>query len=60
MNTGSPCAVGRLSGPRTPLPGVGTAAEVAALGFGRARGTADVLTTLRRTQGLPWINTIAA
>lgn len=31
-----------------------------ALGFGRARGTADVLTTLRRTQGLPWINTIAA
>ncbi|MER7692292.1 penicillin acylase family protein [Streptomyces sp. NPDC097610] len=31
-----------------------------ALGFGRARGTADVLTTLRRTQGLPWINTVAA
>ncbi|QIY69052.1 penicillin acylase family protein [Streptomyces sp. RLB1-33] len=31
-----------------------------ALGFGRARSTADVLTTLRRTQGLPWINTVAA
>ncbi|MFJ1606219.1 penicillin acylase family protein [Streptomyces sp. NPDC088253] len=31
-----------------------------ALGFSRARNTADVLTTLRRTQGLPWINTVAA
>ncbi|MFK0023726.1 penicillin acylase family protein [Streptomyces sp. NPDC090798] len=31
-----------------------------ALGFSRARSTADVLTTLRRTQGLPWINTVAA
>ncbi|MGW0827253.1 penicillin acylase family protein [Streptomyces sp. NPDC002845] len=30
------------------------------LGFGRARGTADVLRTLDRTQGLPWVNTIAA
>ncbi|SDD16611.1 acyl-homoserine-lactone acylase [Streptomyces prasinopilosus] len=30
------------------------------LGFGRARGTRDVLDTLRRTQGLPWVNTIAA
>ncbi|WP_426570107.1 penicillin acylase family protein [Streptomyces canus] len=31
-----------------------------ALGFGKARGTADVLASLRRTQGLPWVNTIAA
>ncbi|MFD5255372.1 penicillin acylase family protein [Streptomyces bobili] len=31
-----------------------------ALGFGTARGTADVLGSLRRTQGLPWVNTIAA
>ncbi|MFF9064087.1 penicillin acylase family protein [Streptomyces sp. NPDC014891] len=31
-----------------------------ALGFGRARSTADVAETLRRTQGLPWVNTIAA
>lgn len=31
-----------------------------ALGFGRARGTGDVLDSLRRTQGLPWVNTIAA
>lgn len=31
-----------------------------ALGFGTARSTADVLGTLRRTQGLPWVNTIAA
>ncbi|MET9503793.1 penicillin acylase family protein [Streptomyces sp. NPDC006622] len=31
-----------------------------ALGFGRARGTSDVLGALRRTQGLPWVNTIAA
>jgi acyl-homoserine-lactone acylase len=31
-----------------------------ALGFGRARGTDDVLDSLRRTQGLPWVNTIAA
>lgn len=31
-----------------------------ALGFSRARSTADVLTALRRTQGLPWVNTIAA
>ncbi|MFF8971803.1 penicillin acylase family protein [Streptomyces sp. NPDC014995] len=30
------------------------------LGFGEARGTADVLASLRRTQGLPWVNTIAA
>ncbi|MGW1244123.1 penicillin acylase family protein [Streptomyces bobili] len=31
-----------------------------ALGFGTARTTADVLGSLRRTQGLPWVNTIAA
>lgn len=31
-----------------------------ALGFGTARGTADVLASLRRTQGLPWVNTVAA
>ncbi|WP_406320530.1 penicillin acylase family protein [Streptomyces sp. NBC_01637] len=30
------------------------------LGFSRARSTADIQTTLRRTQGLPWVNTIAA
>ncbi|MFG3040869.1 penicillin acylase family protein [Streptomyces sp. NPDC048330] len=31
-----------------------------ALGFGRARSTNDVADVLRRTQGLPWVNTIAA
>lgn len=31
-----------------------------ALGFARARSTRDVAETLRRTQGLPWVNTIAA
>lgn len=31
-----------------------------ALGFGKARSTRDVADTLRRTQGLPWVNTIAA
>ncbi|WP_327426444.1 penicillin acylase family protein [Streptomyces sp. NBC_01236] len=31
-----------------------------ALGFSKARSTADVLTALKRTQGLPWVNTIAA
>ncbi|MFD5267995.1 penicillin acylase family protein [Streptomyces sp. NPDC058335] len=31
-----------------------------ALGFGKARSAADVLGSLRRTQGLPWVNTIAA
>ncbi|GLP65455.1 penicillin amidase [Streptomyces sp. TUS-ST3] len=31
-----------------------------ALGFGRSRSTSDVLGTLQRTQGLPWVNTIAA
>ncbi|MFI0239990.1 penicillin acylase family protein [Streptomyces sp. NPDC016845] len=31
-----------------------------ALGFSKARSTDDVLRALRRTQGLPWVNTIAA
>ncbi|MER6981975.1 penicillin acylase family protein, partial [Streptomyces carpinensis] len=31
-----------------------------ALGFSTARSTAGVLASLRRTQGLPWVNTIAA
>ncbi|WP_063738313.1 MULTISPECIES: penicillin acylase family protein [Streptomyces] len=31
-----------------------------ALGFGKARSTRDVADALRRTQGLPWVNTIAA
>ncbi|MFD4370780.1 penicillin acylase family protein [Streptomyces sp. NPDC058486] len=31
-----------------------------ALGFAKARSTRDVAETLRRTQGLPWVNTIAA
>ncbi|MFD4632409.1 penicillin acylase family protein [Streptomyces sp. NPDC058284] len=30
------------------------------LGFGRARSTAGVLKSLRDTQGLPWVNTVAA
>ncbi|GGX35151.1 penicillin acylase family protein [Streptomyces lomondensis] len=30
------------------------------LGFGKARGTGDVLASLARHQGLPWVNTIAA
>lgn len=30
------------------------------LGFSKARGTADILTSLDRHQGLPWVNTIAA
>ncbi|CAM5742634.1 hypothetical protein SALBM311S_07399 [Streptomyces alboniger] len=30
------------------------------LGFGRARSAAALLESLRRTQGLPWVNTIAA
>ncbi|MET8327801.1 penicillin acylase family protein [Streptomyces sp. NPDC005181] len=30
------------------------------LGFSKARSTADIQTALRRTQGLPWVNTIAA
>ncbi|MDQ0604011.1 acyl-homoserine-lactone acylase [Streptomyces canus] len=31
-----------------------------ALGFSQARSTAEVLGSLRRTQGLPWVNTVAA
>ncbi|MCX4986268.1 penicillin acylase family protein [Streptomyces sp. NBC_00572] len=31
-----------------------------ALGFGKARSVQDMADTLRRTQGLPWVNTIAA
>ncbi|MEV4683033.1 penicillin acylase family protein [Streptomyces kurssanovii] len=31
-----------------------------ALAFGKARSTDDMLAGLRRTQGLPWVNTIAA
>ncbi|MGY0489682.1 penicillin acylase family protein [Streptomyces sp. WG-D5] len=31
-----------------------------ALGFSKARSTDGVLAALRRTQGLPWVNTIAA
>ncbi|WP_369241349.1 penicillin acylase family protein [Streptomyces sp. R21] len=31
-----------------------------ALGFSRARSTAGILASLQRTQGLPWVNTIAA
>ncbi|MFB7513426.1 penicillin acylase family protein [Streptomyces sp. NPDC056144] len=31
-----------------------------ALGFARSRSTDDIAETLRRTQGLPWVNTIAA
>lgn len=31
-----------------------------ALGFSRARGTDDIREALDRTQGLPWVNTIAA
>ncbi|MFJ7071846.1 penicillin acylase family protein [Streptomyces sp. NPDC098781] len=30
------------------------------LGFGKARGVADVQRSLSRSQGLPWVNTIAA
>ncbi|MEU5686012.1 penicillin amidase [Streptomyces venezuelae] len=30
------------------------------LGFGRARSTAGILKSLRETQGLPWVNTVAA
>ncbi|MFF0096319.1 penicillin acylase family protein [Streptomyces canus] len=31
-----------------------------ALGFSKARGTSDVLGALKHTQGVPWVNTIAA
>jgi acyl-homoserine-lactone acylase len=60
-------------GPTLPLPWTTTTAYAlndpnatnlrssdTALGFGTARSTADVLAALRRTQGLPWVNTVAA
>ncbi|WP_328498249.1 penicillin acylase family protein [Streptomyces sp. NBC_00414] len=60
-------------GAQVPLPWTGTTAYAlgdpnslnlrgsdTSLGFGKARGTGDVLNTLKRTQGLPWVNTIAA
>lgn len=60
-------------GAQLPLPWSGTTAYAlndpnatnmrgsdTALGFGKARSTQDVLDTLRRVQGLPWVNTIAA
>ncbi|MEV6959904.1 penicillin acylase family protein [Streptomyces sp. NPDC051207] len=60
-------------GASLPLPWTGTTAYAlgdpnagnlrasdTALGFSTARGTKDVLDALRRTQGLPWVNTIAA
>ncbi|WP_392667463.1 penicillin acylase family protein [Streptomyces sp. LN785] len=31
-----------------------------ALGFSKARSTSDIQAALRRTQGLPWVNTVAA
>ncbi|MEV3861286.1 penicillin acylase family protein [Streptomyces sp. NPDC050095] len=31
-----------------------------ALGFSKARSTDDILRALRRTQGIPWVNTVAA
>ncbi|MFF6776894.1 penicillin acylase family protein [Streptomyces sp. NPDC012637] len=31
-----------------------------ALGFAKSRSTADMAEALRRTQGLPWVNTVAA
>ncbi|MER5308725.1 penicillin acylase family protein [Streptomyces sp. NPDC002773] len=60
-------------GPQLPLPWTTTTAYAlhdpnavnlrgsdTALGFGKARSTQDIADTLRRTQGLPWVNTIAA
>ncbi|GGU94600.1 penicillin amidase [Streptomyces litmocidini] len=60
-------------GPQLPLPWTATTAYAlndpnalnlrgsdTALGFGRARSTQDVADVLERTQGLPWVNTIAA
>ncbi|MFC9389110.1 penicillin acylase family protein [Streptomyces venezuelae] len=60
-------------GPQLPLPWTTTTAYAlhdpnasnlrgsdTALGFGKARSTRDIAETLRRTQGLPWVNTIAA
>ncbi|MFC8764294.1 penicillin acylase family protein [Streptomyces sp. NPDC057193] len=60
-------------GPQLPLPWTTTTAYAlndpnavnlrgsdTALGFGKARSTQDIADTLKRTQGLPWVNTIAA
>ena len=60
-------------GPSLPLPWSATTAYAlndpnavnlrgtdTAVAFGKSRSTGDMLKTLRRTQGLPWINTIAA
>ncbi|MFJ4925565.1 penicillin acylase family protein [Streptomyces sp. NPDC088736] len=60
-------------GPQLPLPWTSTTAYAlndpnaanlrisdTSLGFGKARSTADMLRVLRTTQGLPWVNTIAA
>ncbi|WP_435855160.1 penicillin acylase family protein [Streptomyces venezuelae] len=60
-------------GPQLPLPWTTTTAYAlhdpnasnlrgsdTALGFGKARSTRDIAETLRRTQGLPWVHTIAA
>ncbi|MEV6781478.1 penicillin acylase family protein, partial [Streptomyces sp. NPDC051098] len=60
-------------GPSLPLPWSATTAYAlndpnaanlrgsdTALAFGKARSTDDMVRALRRTQGLPWVNTIAA
>ncbi|MGW7053997.1 penicillin acylase family protein [Streptomyces sp. NPDC054887] len=60
-------------GPSLPLPWSATTAYAlndpnaanlrgsdTALGFAKARSTRDIHTTLRRVQGLPWVNTVAA
>ncbi len=59
--------------PRTPLPWTTTTAYAlhdpnaknlrfadTGLGFSKARSTDDVLKSLKRNQGIPWVNTIAA
>ncbi|MET9392973.1 penicillin acylase family protein [Streptomyces sp. NPDC006624] len=59
--------------PQVPLPWTATTAYAlydpnaanlrfadTSLGFGKARSTADVLASLARHQGIPWVNTIAA
>ncbi|MGA4845083.1 penicillin acylase family protein [Streptomyces sp. G5(2025)] len=60
-------------GPQLPLPWSATTAYAlndpnasnlrgsdTGLGFGKARSTAGILKALRDTQGLPWVNTVAA
>ncbi|MBW5421833.1 acylase [Streptomyces sp. BG9H] len=60
-------------GPQLPLPWTSTTAYAlndpnasnlrgsdTNLGFGKARSTAGILKALRETQGLPWVNTVAA